>query len=245
MRFLMVAVLIRSVCYAYRSFPLPLRKLFSVTRHSQSGAAGTELPTSIFQQATSLSNTQHLERQNPHKLDTLLTFNEELHKYSFDNQPLDRSVTTVVSSYFEKFIPEIVVEKMISGNNWPRPQYTHADGTPFSRDKILAQWESVGELARNEGTLMHTHIEAHLNNVDIASQLPEFKQFMAFKNDVMEERGVRPYRTEWRIAAPDLSLGGSVDFVGIAKDGSYVIMDWKRSKNLPTSINASYGKKGR
>lgn len=191
------------------------------------------------------ASSRYLELKNPHKLDPLLTFNDDLHKYTFDHQPLAQSVTAVVSSYFEKFVPEKVVEKMMNGNNWPRPEYTHPDGTPYLREKILAQWESIGKLARDNGTLLHADIEAHFNNMDVSSPLPEFKQFVDFKKEVLDVRGVTPFRTEWRIAAPDLSLGGSVDFVGVAKDGSYVIMDWKRSKNLPKSIYASYGKKGR
>lgn len=242
----MVAVILRSICYAFKGFPLPLRRHFSATRQVQSNldTSAAAVPTATGHQQTS-AISQHLELQNPHNLDTRLSFNENLHKYAFDNQPLARSVTAVVSSYFEKFVPEVVVEKMMTGNNWPRPEYTHADGTPYLRETILAQWESIGLLARNNGTLMHADIEAHFNNLGVTSQLPEFKQFVDFKREIMEVRGVRPYRTEWRIAAPDLSLGGSVDFVGIAEDGSYVIMDWKRSKNLPKSIYSSYGRKGR
>lgn len=92
---------------------------------------------------------------------------------------------------------------------------------------------------------MHANIENFLNNRDIAEAIPEFGQFLCFIDEVIKPRGIQPYRTEWRIAAPDLSLGGSVDFVGAKPDGTYVLMDWKRSKNLPTEINAAYGKLGK
>jgi hypothetical protein len=56
---------------------------------------------------------------------------------------------------------------------------------------------------------------------------------------------IDPFRTEWRIAAPDIGLAGSVDFVGRLPDGTYAVMDWKRSKELPNKMdnrNNKYGK---
>jgi ATP-dependent exoDNAse (exonuclease V) beta subunit len=92
---------------------------------------------------------------------------------------------------------------------------------------------------------MHWNIEHYLNDVAIAPRIPEFQQFLQFHADVIQARKIRPYRTEWRIAAPDLSLGGSVDFVGRREDGSYVLMDWKRSKNLPVKMYKSFGRYAR
>lgn len=58
------------------------------------------------------------------------------------------------------------------------------------------------------------------------------RMFLDFKANVIDADGITPIRTEWRIAAPDLSLAGSVDFIGQCRDGRLVIMDWKRSKKL-------------
>lgn len=95
---------------------------------------------------------------------------------------------------------------------------------------------------------MHSIIERELNylpqHADV-TELPEFTQFQQFRAERILDYGITPYRTEWRIAAPDLGLAGSVDFVGVRADGGYVIMDWKRSKKLPTSINAAFGKTAR
>jgi hypothetical protein len=73
------------------------------------------------------------------------------HKYWYDGVPLNRSVTKVVEKYFEKFAPDIAIEKMIKGGNWPRPQYTDEDGKPFSSAVIKRMWDDNGELARNQG----------------------------------------------------------------------------------------------
>lgn len=89
---------------------------------------------------------------------------------------------------------------------------------------------------------MHANIERILNKLETSLDVPELMQFSQFDESVIKARNITPYRTEWRIAAPDLGIGGSVDFVGKLEDGSYVIIDWKRSKNLPKTMYVSYGK---
>jgi hypothetical protein len=93
----------------------------------------------------------HLEIVNAHPRDQLIRFDEREHKYTYDNSPLSQSVTTVVGGYFEKFDPGAAVEVMRNGSNWPRPQYTDANGVPHSAEQIIQGWELVGELARNQG----------------------------------------------------------------------------------------------
>ena len=56
--------------------------------------------------------------------------------------------------------------------------------------------------------------------------------FTKFKEEQLIPISLEPFRTEWRICDPIISVGGSVDFVGILPDGTYAIIDWKRSKNM-------------
>lgn len=235
-----ILMMLQSICFGYKHSRLAaLSRIRSIASSSHPIKSPDVFSTGGLPGTSPL----YLELQNGHPKDKYLTFDEIKHKYAFDNMPLSQSVTSIVSNYFEKFVPDKAVELMINGRNWPRPQYCEEDGTPFTKERILAQWESVGELARNQGTLMHADIEQFLNNGEVTTVIPEFEQFLQFKTDIMEARGVTPYRTEWRVAAPDLSLGGSVDFVGRTVDGSYVLMDWKRSKNLTKNMYTSYGKK--
>lgn len=90
---------------------------------------------------------------------------------------------------------------------------------------------------------MHYNIERYFNQLEIANDIPEMSQFLAFNEEEINSQGIKPYRTEWRIAAPDLNIAGSVDFVGQMPDGTYCIMDWKRAKNLQGSLSNAYGKK--
>ena len=57
---------------------------------------------------------------------------------------------------------------------------------------------------------------------------PDLTYFLKFKEEHIDGI-IEPYRTEWKVAAPDLSLGGTIDFIGKSPDGSFVMIDWKVS----------------
>lgn len=73
-----------------------------------------------------------LEELNPHPLDSKITFESSAHKYYYDGVLIERSVTEVVGSFFEKFDADLVARRMIAGNNWPRPEYTQRNGVPYT-----------------------------------------------------------------------------------------------------------------
>lgn len=135
---------------------------------------------------------------------------------------------------------------MVAGKNWPRKEYIWAaTQEPYTSAQIKERWDEIGEYARNRGKWMHFNIERYFNGLQPSMNIVEMSQFMKFKGDVIDRLGILPYRTEWRITAPDLSLGGSVDFLGQAADGSYVIIDWKRSKDLASNLISNYGKRAK
>jgi len=151
-----------------------------------------------------------------------------------------------IEQYFEKFDAESIITRMMKGPNWPRPEYTHpGTNEPFTKDEVKAQWNKGGELARNQGTLMHYNIERYFNQLDVVEALPELNQFYAFMQNVIQKRDITPMRTEWKIVASDIGLAGSVDFVGKRANGAYVIIDWKRSKDLENNLESSFGKRAK
>lgn len=88
---------------------------------------------------------------------------------------------------------------------------------------------------------MHSNIERYYNDLPYnTEQTPEFQQFQQFHKNIICRNNIQPYRTEWRIAVPSLGIGGSIDFIGKLPDGSFVIMDWKRSKTLPGSLDSGF-----
>ena len=70
-------------------------------------------------------------------------------------------------------------------------------------------------------------------------------QFISFNEEVIKGDHVEPYRTSWPIAAPDINIAGTVDFLGRFPDGTYGICLWRRSKTLEDNLLSSYNKLGR
>ena len=91
----------------------------------------------------------YLQEVNAHKNDDKLTFDEKGHKYTFDGKVMENSVTQIVENFFEKFETDKVIERMMNGPKWPRPDYTWTDtGIPYTATEIKDKWASVGEYAR-------------------------------------------------------------------------------------------------
>jgi hypothetical protein len=71
------------------------------------------------------------------------------------------------------------------------------------------------------------------------------KLFMDFEKTFIQGANIKPTRTEWRIAAEEEGIGGTVDFVGAKPDGTFVIMDWKTTKGLAGKMSNAYGRKAK
>lgn len=188
------------------------------------------------------SHALYLELTNKHEMDDNISFEEKSHTYKVNGVPTKYSVTQIVESYFPKFESKAMANKMTKSNNWPRDGYIHENGTPFTVNEILEKWRLNGLQSRNRGSLMHYYIEGFLNHVNDSHMftLPELSQFHSFYTNQVERSQSSAYRTEWRIAAEELSLAGSVDYVGKLPDGTYEIIDWKRAKDLKNNLVNRY-----
>ena len=195
----------------------------------------------IAEKPTALS----LEKQHVHALDGKIQFEEIPHEYFYEGKKMAQSVTALVDKFFEKFDADEAIEKMKNGSKWPRPEYTRKSGEVWTDEQIKAYWDGVGLYARNRGTWMHYNIERYLNDLSPSEDCAEMGLFYKFHADIIATEKVEPWRTEWRICAPEYNLAGSVDFVGKLPDGTYVIMDWKRSKNLANSLDSSFGRRAK
>jgi len=175
-----------------------------------------------------------LAQRNAHPRDQDITFQEEGHIYTIRGDKYYKSCTTWLKSFFEKFNPDAVIEKMMESRNWENSRYF-----AMSKQEIKNSWSENGKRAAAFGTQMHKHIEEFYNGSELPKDLtPELHSFIQFYMDHMD---LIPFRTEMMIYDEDIRICGSVDMLFQNEDGTFSIYDWKFAKEIQTQ---SYGKKG-
>ena len=120
---------------------------------------------------------------------------------------------------------------MMASPNWSKSKYFGK-----TAEEISTEWSTSGAESSGKGTNMHLAIEQWLNgatnliDTDIL-KTSEWQYFQNFWRDYYEK--LEPYRMEWEVFDEEHKLSGSIDAVFKNKeDGTYVIYDWKRSKEI-------------
>jgi hypothetical protein len=200
-----------------------------------------------------------LSTVNVHPRDKNIVFYEPTHKYTIlsDSDSNYTSVTTWNHSHFPHFDSSKIIDQMMKGKNWN----SNHKYWGMTAEEIKQRWADNGASVSSAGTNMHFQIECFMNNYvntnklhnynheDLLAQYqyheqqtntdktkestttPEWNYFMEF---VKDHPKFRPYRTEWTIYDEDLKLAGSIDMVYENPDGSLMIYDWKRCKDIST-----------
>ena len=99
----------------------------------------------------------------------------------------------------------------------------------LSEEEIRQKWAKAREEGSREGTWMHAQFECLLNGGSVPEKTEEVQLLMKF---LTAEPDMVAYRTEWRVYAHEEDIAGSIDYVAERADGSKVIVDWKRTKNM-------------
>lgn len=169
----------------------------------------------------------YLANKNPHNRDSHILFDEGSHIYTIDGDSNYMSVTTWNHSHFEHFDADKIIVKMMKSRKWPQSKYYGMTPT-----EIKDLWDKNGKQASYEGTKMHFNIECFYNDMDVEVDYDckEIDYFLEFHNDVGSK--LEPYRTEWMIWDKELRLAGSIDMVFRNSDGTLLIYDWKRCKEI-------------
>ena len=176
------------------------------------------------------SNT-YLAKLNGHERDTHISFDAGPHKYTIngDTNKDYTSVTKWNHSHFSQFDADKIITSMMTSKYWWKNKYYGK-----TREEIKEEWEKNRDEAANAGTKMHYDIECYYNNNPTQNTSPEYNYFKEF---VEKTTDLKPYRTEWMIYHEDLLLAGSVDMVYENPDGTLMIYDWKRSKEIKKTDN--------
>lgn len=145
----------------------------------------------------------YLSRKNAHPRDVNIRFQEEGHIYwitGMDGHPV--STTTLIHKFFEPFIPDEVVNKMLKSKNVNNPNWEYYGMTA---EEIKQQWIDASKL----GTDMHQAIEDYINleacpkepkKRIIVPTLDEIESRSNSSSSTDEEKIMVPkLRTEWNV----------------------------------------------
>jgi len=201
-----------------------------------------------------------LARIHPHPFDERISFEEDSHTYTIDEDSSFTSVTTFLHHQFPAFHPDqaaaqLLAEKRENGRlNHNKYRLTAIENIRTSlgdetteravarlndttspqyhaeKSAIIEQWSQTSK----SGTKIHADIEYFYNDEPRPNDSLEYQYFMHFKEDFEREYpNYRPYRTEWTVFYKELKLAGSIDMVyENTEDGTLMIYDWKRVKEI-------------
>lgn len=184
---------------------------------------------------------QQLSFTNKHPRDDSIVFDEPTHVYTVNGTSKGWvSCTKFLHEFFPHFDADAVIKKMMSSKKWPASKYYGKTAAAIKKE-----WNDNGQSASGAGTAMHLSIEQFLHGHPELIQpeifkTPEWRYFTNFWNDVKGD--LVPYRSEWEVWSEEYKLAGSIDMIFYRKsDNSYVIYDWKRSKEIKTSNDFEKG----
>ncbi len=166
-----------------------------------------------------------MNTENKHERDDNIIFEPDGHTYIVNNQKSYISVTTFVKTLFKPFNADATIKRMKSSTYW-NPAHKHYGKTD---EEIKTEWTKVGLIASQQGTGLHQYIDDYLN--DKLTDEPQIIEWLYFKNFMATLKGTK-YRTEWTIYDEENQICGTLDFLVKNDDGTYTLIDWKRTKSL-------------
>lgn len=164
-----------------------------------------------------------------------ITFTESDHSYIDEYGVEYTSGTTLVHHGFEKFDAKAAAERKSAKTGVPAEEY-------------LREWDAVREAASGNGTRMHENCEyqilGHYDRMHQPKDESERQEFRAAWNEVEKIRsgGFRKLEPEKIIFSPRFRVAGSIDLLCTRGAGQYLILDWKRVKEI--RYEGFRGKKG-
>lgn len=145
-------------------------------------------------------------------------FNEEKHIYTDERDTSGAanyiSVTTLIEKFFPYFDEEAYIQKFIAQGK--------------TREEVIEKKNEPSRL----GTKMHEQIEFFLKGKEHDEDFKEFDLFKNFYKEQIERRGLKFFDAEKQIIYPQFNIAGTVDALFQKPNGDFVMVDWKRSKNL-------------
>jgi hypothetical protein len=170
------------------------------------------LPSLVHTIATAHTPTPQAQRP-------AIVFSEDTHTYADARNQTGTadytSVTTLIEKFFPVFDEEAYIQKFMAESG-------------KSREEVIKKMLEPSE----RGTFMHQQIEYFLKGKPHEEDFKEFQMFRKFHEEQILRRGLTFYDAERIVTLPQYGIAGTVDALFRKPDGSFVMVDWKRSKNL-------------
>lgn len=187
-----------------------------------------------------------LAAKHPVWTDKAVRFDEGPHTYHVkapgSGKPLGEfvSVTTFIGKFFPTFDADESIRNMRSSSKWQCNAYFG-----WTDDEIKAHFEQNRVQSSTDGTAMHSMVEDKMNG-QLHAQDPRCERFAvehAMFNEFLREEceGKEAYRTEVRLACPNMRMAGSADLTMVLgsrvdEEGQRLlqleVIDLKRSKEI-------------
>jgi hypothetical protein len=183
-----------------------------------------------------------LSQRNHHPRDELIIFEENGHKYKIQGDETYTSVTTWVHNQFEEFNADKIIDKMMSSKKWPKSPYFGK-----TKEEIKEQWANNASSVTSDGIKLHHDIENFMNQVVNMEKITHADLLECYSKSEPQNHSVEwdyflrfikttpqlvPYRSEWVVFNEDIHICGTVDMVYEKADGTLMIYDWKRCKEI-------------
>lgn len=169
----------------------------------------------------------YLAKLNVHPRDQFIQFEESTHVYTVHGDKTYTSVTTWNHHHFPKFDADKIIKQIINSRKHKTdPEYKYYQMTA---GQIMNMWNANRDGAASSGTNMHYDIECYYNQMEVSNDSIEYRYFQNF---LRENPHLHAYRTEWTIFHEELKIAGSVDMIYENPDGTLLIYDWKRCKEI-------------
>jgi len=169
----------------------------------------------------------YLAKLHPHPRDEFISFDEGPHIYTVHGEQGYTSVTTWNHCHFSDFDADKIIINILRGKKWSTdPTYKYYK---MSAEEIKASWDANRDQASGAGTNMHYDIECYYNAQPVVNTSIEYRYFQEFLRDFGH---LKPFRTEWTVYYEELKISGSIDMIFENPDGTLLIYDWKRCKEI-------------
>lgn len=147
-----------------------------------------------------------------------LTFEEKKHKYFVEGTPIKKSVSGLITQFYEEFNAEIVAP------------YSAAK-VGVTTEEILAQWATINQESRDRGHRVHNFGELYQFDRSLKPSCPQEEAIVAFWKSIPEH--IIPVAAELRMYHFKYLFAGTADIILFdTKTQTYIIADYKTNKDL-------------